>query len=96
MTTVTPMKTESEIMLEKQLAEARETNAKLHRRLQKLEARTPNQISFTYGQEFERRAADVRVAEAIKAGEQKLAAYKTATRKLLRKFRAIPGTEESP
>ena len=90
------MKTDNEILLEKQLAEARKSNAKLHRRLQKLEALTLNQLSFFYGQQAERRAADKRVADAIHEGERKLANYKTATRKLLRKFGAIGGTEETP
>ena len=90
------MKTENEILLEKQLADARETNAKFHRRLQKLEGMTPDNRTFQYGREFERRIADQRVAEAVRAGEIKLANYKTATRKLLRKFGAIRGTEEAP
>lgn len=90
------MKTENEILLEKQLAEARETNAKFHRRLQKLEALTLNQLSYHYGVEAGRRAADKRVSDAVHAGEVKLANYKTATRKLLRKLGAIGGTEETP
>ena len=78
------MKTENEILLEKQLAEARETNAKFHRRLQKLEGMTLNEYSYQYGVRVGKSCVDRLIKDAVEAEQRKLEAYKTATRKLVK------------